>query len=570
MKNSNSDSNNKGASKLSDGMYGFDPTGLERAAEAAKILDKSQNAKLAFELAKKEQETKQLEQKVKMQEIETHRQNAIYDHKRNQTKLEADTAKEKASYEDYLARERINYRLSKEKEARDKALQETEDSIKRQEEYRKATIKYENQLKIEYEKQKLVQEYELKFENERKNFDIVEKKIRIKEEEKRQTAREVSKIGLELIGRGIKDFLYDKHMFNKVLFGFTAAYLTVFSFKTMVSILLTPRLVKETSKFMLNNFLYNPIRTLRTYGKNKYISILNNNQRHKKVFDSIVLNKKHKEKLDMITDSILYKKQNNLFFRNYLFHGPPGCGKTLFAKQLALNSGLHYAILTGADVLPLGDKAVKELNKLFDWAEKTQKGILIFIDEGDAFLKRRENNEILSENLRGAINSFLYRTGTPSHKFMVIIGTNIPHDLDVAVLDRMDELVEFEKPNLEEREKMIEFYIKQYNSASTGLKSIFNKNKVIFSLSAEDIAKIALDTEGFSNREIAKLILYVFDMYIFYNRNILIQEKQQEKGGANFSAKYTNFQAISKAVEYYKIQRSTKETWNKINYNKRL
>ena len=41
-------SKDEGASKESRGMYGFDPTGLERAAKAAKFLDSSQNAKKCF------------------------------------------------------------------------------------------------------------------------------------------------------------------------------------------------------------------------------------------------------------------------------------------------------------------------------------------------------------------------------------------------------------------------------------------------------------------------------------------------------------------------------------------
>jgi ATPase family AAA domain-containing protein 3A/B len=52
-----------GASKESRGMYGFDPSGLERAATAAKYLDSSKNAKNAFELALKEEELKALKEK---------------------------------------------------------------------------------------------------------------------------------------------------------------------------------------------------------------------------------------------------------------------------------------------------------------------------------------------------------------------------------------------------------------------------------------------------------------------------------------------------------------------------
>ena len=42
-------------------FYGFDSSGLEKAAAAAKYLDSSNNAKAAFEISVKKEETKQLE-----------------------------------------------------------------------------------------------------------------------------------------------------------------------------------------------------------------------------------------------------------------------------------------------------------------------------------------------------------------------------------------------------------------------------------------------------------------------------------------------------------------------------
>ena len=54
------------SSKDSKGMYGFDATGLERAAKAAKVLDDSPNAKEAYELARKREESIGLEHKTKL------------------------------------------------------------------------------------------------------------------------------------------------------------------------------------------------------------------------------------------------------------------------------------------------------------------------------------------------------------------------------------------------------------------------------------------------------------------------------------------------------------------------
>lgn len=51
--------------------YGFDASGLEKAAVAAKYLDQSSNAKEAFGIAKQKEETKQLELKENTAKIET-------------------------------------------------------------------------------------------------------------------------------------------------------------------------------------------------------------------------------------------------------------------------------------------------------------------------------------------------------------------------------------------------------------------------------------------------------------------------------------------------------------------
>jgi ATPase family AAA domain-containing protein 3A/B len=97
-----------------------------------------------------------------------------------------------------------------------------------------------------------------------------------------------------------------------------------------------------------------------------------------------------------------------------LIHGPPGTGKTLWAKSLATESGMDFAIMAGGDVAPLGKDAVTELHNLFDWSKlnsksvlSSKKGMVIFIDEADAFLRKRQSFEHISESMRNALNVFL-------------------------------------------------------------------------------------------------------------------------------------------------------------------
>lgn len=123
-----------------------------------------------------------------------------------------------------------------------------------------------------------------------------------------------------------------------------------------------------------------------------------------------------------------------------------GTGKTMVAKRLARSAGLDYAIMTGGDVGPLGPDAVTQLHKLFDWSEASSRGLLLFIDEADAFLGKRSRHS-MSENHRNALNALLYRTGEASKHFMLVLATNRPEDLDSAVTDRVDESMHFVLPN---------------------------------------------------------------------------------------------------------------------------
>jgi ATPase family AAA domain-containing protein 3A/B len=192
------------------------------------------------------------------------------------------------------------------------------------------------------------------------------------------------------------------------------------------------------------------------------------------------------------TRSAILKKSSLL---NMMFYGEPGTGKTMVAKRFAEFSGLDYAIMSGGDIAPLGAEAVTEIHKLFKWVHASRRGLVLFIDEAESFLAQRTG--AMSENLRNAITALLYHTGTASSRFMMIIATNRPGDLDTAIIDRVDERIEFPLPNLEERRRLIQLY----------WEGVFgNPNK---GLDETCLGKIALKTKGFSGREISKLMLSV-------------------------------------------------------------
>lgn len=175
----------------------------------------------------------------------------------------------------------------------------------------------------------------------------------------------------------------------------------------------------------------------------------------------------------------------------------------MFARGLAQHSGLDYAVLTGGDIAPLGRDAVTELHKLFDWAKTSRRGLLLFVDEADAFLQSRETTRI-SEDQRNALNAFLFRTGTESNQFMMVYASNQPSQFDPAILDRIDEMVEFDLPQTEERRRMIVMYIEQYllNPPNRYARKVTTEG-----IGPEEIELVVQMTEGFSGRAISKLAI---------------------------------------------------------------
>ena len=303
---------------------------------------------------------------------------------------------------------------------------------------RRKTIEFEFQKKEEFEHKRLEAKGKMLAQIKRETHDLHQNDIILKEAEKRKTLHELFTINMDRLGSGFIGLISDHKMVMNFAYFTGLVGISIYFSKAFVGLgasfiqarLGKPSLISETSRLPITQWYRYPFKWIDVIG-NKFTN------QQKNIFEGIVLKKELEEQLQTATYAILNRKKNSAPFRNILFWGPPGTGKTLFAKKLALHSGLDYAIMTGADVAPLGKDAVNELNKVFDWAETSQKGMILFIDEADAYFRKRDNNEQMSESLRNAINTYLYRTGTPSKKFMFVLATNTPQQLDRALHDRV-------------------------------------------------------------------------------------------------------------------------------------
>lgn len=491
-------------------VTGFDPEGLERAAAAARDLDKSKNASAAIELIRSQEATKQHEAAAKRAEYDAYAQqmrqtNIEKEAEEARKTLEAQTQHERyrAEYADELERKRQVDMLNAQRYMQEEQLKKQEEMVARQEDMRRKTAEYEAELRTKTELAKTRAEAEGRIRQERENHDLILDKVRLEATEKRDTVLKAIQDGGKVLGEGLSSYLDDKEKLRNTAFLVTGVALGLYSTKTGAGIagrfiearLGKPNLVRETSRVTFSTVMKNPVLSF----KRSFRA----GSTPQDAMKGIVLEEGLDSQLRKIAVSTAHTKKNRAPYRHLLLHGPPGTGKTMFARNLAHNSGLDFAVFTGGDIAPLGRDAVTELHKLFDWAKTSRKGLLLFVDEADAFLQSRETSRI-SEDQRNALNAFLFRTGTESNEFMMVYASNQPSQFDEAIMDRIDEMVEFELPAAHERRKMIAMYIEKFllNPPDRWAKKVTTVD-----IGDEEIERVVADTEGFSGRAISKLAI---------------------------------------------------------------
>ena len=176
--------------------------------------------------------------------------------------------------------------------------------------------------------------------------------------------------------------------------------------------------------------------------------------------------------------------------RGILMYGPPGCGKTLIARAIANETGAHFFMINGPEIMSkMAGQSEGNLREVFEQATQESPSI-IFIDELDSIAPNRDKTG--GEVERRVVSQLLtLMDGIKSRSNVVVIAaTNRPNTIDPALrrFGRFDREIDIGVPDETGRLEVLGIHTKKMKLADD-----------------VDLESIAHDTHGYVGADLASL-----------------------------------------------------------------
>ena len=201
--------------------------------------------------------------------------------------------------------------------------------------------------------------------------------------------------------------------------------------------------------------------------------------------------------------------------KGVMFMGPPGTGKTYFAKCLAGDSGINFVEFKMSKIL---GKYVGESEKAMEKALSVFRALApvgVFMDEIDQSMTRGQGGSDGGSRVNANIfGMLLSEMSNPENrgKIIWIAATNYPNNVDEALKrsGRFDKKIPFFAPTEAERESVFKLHLDKADLP-------MHPNV--------DIKKLAKATEGYTQAEIEAIVVKALELSKRAKQKVITQDK---------------------------------------------